>query len=482
MAISVVQHKSGTTNGTSLNVSFDSLPAVGNHVLVYSTRAFDTYTITDNQGHTYSNAYNNGGNEWHGHDYTLIDTSSGTFTVTLTKTGSGNIHSLVIIEVSGLDTSSPADVTKGNLTQSGSSPDTGVSAATDTADEIVIAAAMALSTPTSLVIDSPYTGLEEFQEISVYRMNVGYLVVSSTGTQQATWTGDGSGYDATLVTYRAAAVAITVVQHKQILASSGIASGSFASTPTVGNTVIAIGFFSNGATRGMGDNQSNSYAEDAAETFDAFSPVFGFWSAPITTSSGTFTITPTSNADVSALWMAEVSGLGAYDVSTNSAASASPPDTGATAATSSAIELVIAIARTFLAGGTTLTPDGSYVELDEGNIFTDVEYEWCYLITSSTGAQQETWTPGSAVTSYYAAIATYAAAVTGQTVRPVGTSAAGAWTASTTTLHGDTSDDSDATYDQLLAADSGSTMILTMDTIGTPGAGTGTLTIRVKAV
>lgn len=70
-----------------------------------------------------------------------------------------------------------------------------------------------------------------------------------------------------------------------------------------------------------------------------------------------------------------------------------------------------------------------------------------------------------------------------QEIRPVATDTAGAWTAEPSgTLHANTADDDDATYDELDEGDDPSTMIFDLDTLEEPSAGDGKLVIRARRI
>lgn len=78
---------------------------------------------------------------------------------------------------------------------------------------------------------------------------------------------------------------------------------------------------------------------------------------------------------------------------------------------------------------------------------------------------------------------TFGAPYTYQHIYAIATDLAGTWTAQPSgTLHGNVSDHNDSTYDQLLEADSGSTMVLTLDTLQAPAAGDGYITFRSRSI
>lgn len=141
--------------------------------------------------------------------------AGGTENPTVT-TPSGSYSSASISEYSGLATSSSLDVTQANLASSGTSGNTGTTGTTAQADELVIAlihpedtigATSALSTPAS----SGYTNIDTEAANNVHiAYDANYKIVSSTGTQTASWTWTTSSfYTAAIATFKAAAAAAT---------------------------------------------------------------------------------------------------------------------------------------------------------------------------------------------------------------------------------------------------------------------------------
>lgn len=116
-------------------------------------------------------------------------------------------------------------------------------------------------------------------------------------------------------------MSITVVQSKAVGVQSGTTfTGSFTSTPTVGNAVIVLLYAAaDGTITGTVDNQSgNSYSTvieqlDFQNSTSHSGQAFCAWCSSLTSASGTFTVTvtPTTGADGGSCGMLllEVSGL-----------------------------------------------------------------------------------------------------------------------------------------------------------------------------
>lgn len=105
---------SGSASQASISWSFGSLPAVNNVVVVTVTcsagGSWDAGEVTDNQGNTYTKAdsYTAGGSIGVGIYYTVVATSSGTFTITADQTGSSK-YSVSATEWDCIDTTTPVN-------------------------------------------------------------------------------------------------------------------------------------------------------------------------------------------------------------------------------------------------------------------------------------------------------------------------------------------------------------------------------------
>lgn len=93
-----------TASSNNFSLSFSSLPAVNNTVLVRvggTGAGAVSPTCSDNQGNTYTQSYfvQDGTNEWVAEFYAKVTTSSGTFTVTVASGGTAATMELAIAEV-----------------------------------------------------------------------------------------------------------------------------------------------------------------------------------------------------------------------------------------------------------------------------------------------------------------------------------------------------------------------------------------------
>jgi hypothetical protein len=91
-----------------------------------------------------------------------------------------------------------------------------------------------------------------------------------------------------------AAPSIVQVAHGRSTASVASLDVSFSTAPTVGRLIVAFGFTGNALPTSIADNKSNTYTQRESEGYGL---IWGkCWSAPATTSGGTFTLTLTPTA------------------------------------------------------------------------------------------------------------------------------------------------------------------------------------------
>lgn len=185
---------------TTCTASFITLPKVGNLVVAtcgeYVSGSAPTLTITDNQSNSYTPAPALfGANEaFVANYYTVVTTSSGTFTATCTSSTSVHTPVLSLVEISGftiLDqtaTSTPvfaSSITSNSLT-------------TTKASEVLVACMLyPANTPHIFTPGSGFTmvALTNGNLTENNTMNCEYQIVSSTGTYSATMTtNDNTGY------------------------------------------------------------------------------------------------------------------------------------------------------------------------------------------------------------------------------------------------------------------------------------------------
>lgn len=264
---------------------------------------------------------------------------------------------------------------------------------------------------------------------------------------------------------------------------------TFSTTPTVGRSVVAIVVSQGNNDATVDDNQGNTYTKDYdSGAIVSTNPTAGTarlaaFSAPIGTSSGTFTVSAhsTFGFHLMALWIIEVGpaigGL-AFDLSVIAQSNSSgTPDSGATGLPAAANEL--SIGWSILRASTGATPvtytDMGHIGISSNNYGMDAAYK----IYTSGGAQQETWS--AAGNSWAAGVLSWRSAA--QIIQPISTSSAGNWTAQPSgTLYGNLTDNSDTTYDDLAKASAPSAMVLGVTNTNTPTAAQdGYLQVRVKS-
>ena len=157
-------------------------------------------------------------------------------------------------------------------------------------------------------------------------------------------------------------MAIThVVTEANATGSGPSVSKSFASLPTVGNRVIAV-VRNGGSDDGtVSDNQGNTWTKHEA-TPQSFNRI-SIWSAPVVTSSGTFTVTVTTDGSDCDLVISEYSGILSTAVisSAKTTGTSSAPAPGNTARVES--EDFLAIAGAVMAQNGAWTPPTSYTEI-----------------------------------------------------------------------------------------------------------------------
>lgn len=157
-------------------------------------------------------------------------------------------------------------------------------------------------------------------------------------------------------------MAIThVVTEANATGGSPSVSKSFASLPTVGNRVIAVVRNGGSGDGTVSDNQGNTWTKHEA-TLQSFNRI-SIWSAPVVTSSGTFTVTVTTDGSDCDLVISEYSGILSTAVisSAKTTGTSSAPAPGNTARVES--EDFLAIAGAVMAQNGAWTPPTSYTEI-----------------------------------------------------------------------------------------------------------------------
>ncbi|HET7619148.1 MAG TPA: hypothetical protein VFK20_11610, partial [Vicinamibacterales bacterium] len=194
---------------TSINIVFGSAVTVGHGVFVLvegfgSGLTFPTNGCADNGGNTYTRLVETNGGNIACAIYACFAATSSATTITVTPSTSGFL-------VGGAEEWDPAgatfslDQTATNADEdSVTNPTTGTTAATDTANEILLAVLALVGSQTSIAAAANWT--EVFEELTL-DANPGEgdsRLISATGTQSHTWTiSSASGYRAAIATVRA---------------------------------------------------------------------------------------------------------------------------------------------------------------------------------------------------------------------------------------------------------------------------------------
>lgn len=192
MAIAVVQSKKViVTSSDSAAVTFDSTPTAGNLILVFASNfpgSASTATCTDNKSNTYSQVFtaqdtSTSSRVWHW--YAKNVTSSATFTITVNPTGASADITVVIVEVSGADTTAPLDQ---NNTATGNGTAPTVSVTTSTNNEGYFGVLTHNGTNRTLTENGSYSLIDENEGgTSNMPISVEWRTTTS-GTISASWT------------------------------------------------------------------------------------------------------------------------------------------------------------------------------------------------------------------------------------------------------------------------------------------------------
>lgn len=214
---------------------------------------------------------------------------------------------------------------------------------------------------------------------------------------------------------------------------SGIGNGTVTLTtiPTVGNLLVVaytIGIMPNTniAAPAISDNKSNTYTQRAhyQQAITNYSLQAGIFTAPVTTSTSSFTVTinpaGTATDTYASAVVIEVSGQAAdfVDLATGNASNGTTPSVTLGARTY-AEDLVIGV-MTFFEVGYTITPGSGWtqiVEIDQGNS-TYQALNAIYQSFTSTGTSNPNWTTSSSSANSVAGIAIKGAAAGGATALP----------------------------------------------------------------
>ncbi len=206
----------GGAGTATINMSFASLPTVGNHVfalLGWWGSPSTSVTFSDNQSNTWANdAQMTTPDEGQGTGAigsAKVATSSGTFTITGTG-GSGSYWKGIGVEFSGVKSAGHKDQSGTATTEDGQTSITVTASGANTqADALVLAVMGSGGNGSNMNIGHPpsgYTGLAVEQDsVTVCAFEACYKIVSASETSACTWTHDFTateGCGAALVTYK----------------------------------------------------------------------------------------------------------------------------------------------------------------------------------------------------------------------------------------------------------------------------------------
>lgn len=160
---------------------------------------------------------------------------------------------------------------------------------------------------------------------------------------------------------------------------------SFGSPPTVGNTIV-VGVSGNNSTGGCTDNQSNTYTKQFTDA-GALAKVEVF-TAPVSTSSGTFTVTcGTVGFTYYTMLATEFSGLNNASIFDSSASGAenttSPFDCG-TITTTNASDMLFSVLENSTGASTTFGAGSGFAIATSVGIAASIESATQYKSLSST--------------------------------------------------------------------------------------------------
>jgi hypothetical protein len=215
-------------NGVS--ASFAALPSTGNLIVVcggayLTTNAGRTFTLSDNQGNTYTRqAFLEGSGNIAVAIWTApVTTSAGTFTLTATNAGTLNVdeyQSIAALEISGHDTGTLLEVAA--VTNSGSSTGPSANLADTTNDCLKIATCTAANVVNINSANNGFTLFDDaYTQNSSFQMNgAAYLSVTGANTVDPSWTLSGSsGWVAAALAIRGAAGGGTTIYTRKPLES-----------------------------------------------------------------------------------------------------------------------------------------------------------------------------------------------------------------------------------------------------------------------
>lgn len=199
-----MQSAAGNARGTSITATFGSNTTTGNLIIValQGDATFSSATISDSQSNTYNSLYNGAPSGGAG-DFAVwyaYNITGGTNTVTA-NLGRNIDCEMIIQEFSGTGSSAPLDLNTTPNTGTSATYSTGTSGTTAQASEIIVAIAGQRSGTAISSVSSPYSNFNNSNS-AFGNVAIASQVVSSTGTQSATFSGPNTAYQAMIASFK----------------------------------------------------------------------------------------------------------------------------------------------------------------------------------------------------------------------------------------------------------------------------------------
>lgn len=240
-----------TSTAGTITASFGSLPAIGSLIIVgvrgTGSANWADGDVTDNQGNNYDLAIVNNAASDVAIFYTVVTTSSGTFTVSVNPAALGNTQMTAgAVEYSGLwNQATCVDQTLAQTNASSTAAGTGTTGSLSATGEVVAAVMAAALTATSITVEtvSPAWS-EEYEELSV-TFGPGEFdtrVVSSTAGQACNWTlGEAHSSFTAIATFKEFASSLVVPKGSlTITGKTPTVTPTNNSTPSTGKGSLVV--------------------------------------------------------------------------------------------------------------------------------------------------------------------------------------------------------------------------------------------------
>lgn len=260
MAVSRVQVKTNSGQAvTSLATTFTSATTTGNTILVVISDYNDAHTpstVTDNKGNTYNHDLNyqgSGTGPGSVHVYSASNITGGASHAVTVSTGGGAWYFVVtIIELSGVQTTTPLDQQSVAQTPVTGSNYSSPSVTTTSANEYLLGISHMRNVSTTPTQSGTWTSVGTSSDGSFHQQFLQEKVVSSTGSYVADGTFTGTGIDTTsIVTY--------------IAASGGASPQSLSGTASSATWTVSSGTFATSSSNQslVGGAASNTWTVPA---------------------------------------------------------------------------------------------------------------------------------------------------------------------------------------------------------------------------